>query len=89
VNAEQSSKSPTQKPTRRGFGEGCYLWCHEQRVARDSAGVMATACVSEGDRGNLGKPHRVVGCDDRPDAREGEAGHNGVAERLVVPTRSV
>ncbi len=78
-----------QKPTRLDFGEGCHLWCHEQRVTGDSAGVLATACVSEGDRRNLGKPHRVVGCDDRPDAREGEAGHNGVAERLVVPMRSV
>jgi len=46
------------------------------------------ACVSEGDRRNLGKPHRVVGCDDRPEAREGQAGYGGVADRSVVPLRS-
>jgi hypothetical protein len=32
-----------------------------------------------------GKPHRVVGRDDQPDAREGQAGRSGVAERFVVP----
>jgi hypothetical protein len=30
-----------------------------------------------------GKPHRVVS-DDQPDAREGQAGRFGVAERFVV-----
>jgi hypothetical protein len=29
----------------------------------------------------------MVGCDDRPDAREGQAGWDGVAERLVVPMK--
>jgi len=78
-----------QKPTRQGFGEGCHLWGSEQHAPRDSAGVLAIACVSEGDRGNLGKPHRVVGCDDRPDAREGQAGRDGVADRPEIPLRSV
>jgi len=31
----------------------------------------------------------MVGCDDQPDAREGQAGCAGVAERPVVPMRSV
>jgi hypothetical protein len=35
---------------------------------------------------NQGKPHAVVG-DDQPDAREGQAGRHGVAERLVVPMK--
>ncbi len=26
VNAEQASKSATQEPTRRKFGEGCHHW---------------------------------------------------------------
>ncbi len=35
-----------------------------------------------------GKPHRVIGHDDQPDAREGQAGRNGVAEGPVVPPKS-
>jgi len=31
-----------------------------------------------------GKPHRAIGHHDQPDAREGQAGRFGVAERLVV-----
>jgi hypothetical protein len=31
-----------------------------------------------------GKPHRAIGYHDQPDAREGQAGRFGVAERLVV-----
>jgi len=34
-----------------------------------------------------GKPHCVIGHHDQPDAREGQAGRFGVAERLVVPMR--
>jgi hypothetical protein len=34
-----------------------------------------------------GKPHCVIGQHDQPDAREGQAGRFGVAERLVVPMR--
>ena len=34
-----------------------------------------------------GKPHRAIGLDDQPDAREGQAGRSGVAERLVVPPK--
>jgi hypothetical protein len=35
-----------------------------------------------------GKPHRVIGHDDQPDAREGQAGRTGVAERSAVPLKS-
>ena len=34
-----------------------------------------------------GKPHCAIGYHDQPDAREGQAGRFGVAERLVVPTK--
>ena len=34
-----------------------------------------------------GKPHRAIGYHDQPDAREGQAGRCGVAERLVVPRK--
>src|SRR6202035_1679347 len=46
-NAEQSPKSPMQKPTRLCFGEGCHLWGSEQHAPRGSAGVLAIACVPE------------------------------------------
>ena len=49
------------------------------------AGVVATACT-QGKRTQHGKPHGVVR-DDQPDAREGQAGRRGVAERLVVPMK--
>ncbi len=48
------------------------------------AGVVATACT-QGKRTQHGKPDSVVGCDDQPDTREGQAGRYGVAERPVVP----
>jgi hypothetical protein len=35
-----------------------------------------------------GKPHCVIGHDDQPDTREGQAGRDGVAERFVVPLKS-
>ena len=47
------------------------------------AGVVATACT-QGKRTQHGKPLGVVS-DDQPDAREGQAGRFGVAERPVVP----
>src|SRR5713226_4305549 len=48
-------------------------------------GVVAAACT-QGKRTQHGKPHCVIR-DDQPDAREGQAGRNGVAERLVVPLK--
>ena len=46
---------------------------------------MATACT-QGKRTQHGKPQCVIR-DDQPDAREGQAGRAGVAERLVVPRK--
>ena len=46
-------------------------------------GVLAAACT-QGKRTQHGKPHCVIR-DDQPDAREGQAGRAGVAERLVLP----
>jgi hypothetical protein len=48
-------------------------------------GVLAAACT-QGKRTQHGKPHGVVS-DDQPDAREGQAGRDGVAERFVVPLK--
>jgi hypothetical protein len=49
------------------------------------AGVVATACT-QGKRTQHGKPQGVV-IDDQPDAREGQAGRPGVAERFAVPRK--
>src|ERR1017187_5608450 len=49
------------------------------------AGVVATACT-QGKRTQHGKPQGVVR-DDQPDAREGQAGRFGVAERFAVPLK--
>jgi hypothetical protein len=46
---------------------------------------VATACT-QGKRTQHGKPHGVVS-DDQPEAREGQAGRLGVAERFVVPLK--
>src|SRR5258708_36995615 len=49
------------------------------------AGGVATACT-QGKRTQHGKPRGVVR-DDQLDAREGQAGRPGVAERFVVPLK--
>jgi len=49
------------------------------------AGVVAAACT-QGKRTQHGKPRGVVS-DDQPDAREGQAGRPGVAERSAVPLK--
>src|SRR6202162_5336664 len=48
-------------------------------------GVVAAA-RTQGKRTQHGKPRHVTR-DDQPDAREGQAGRGGVAERLVVPLK--
>src|SRR5258707_1291170 len=48
-------------------------------------GVLAAACT-QGKRTQHGKPQGVVS-DDQPEAREGQAGRPGVAERFVVPRK--
>ena len=49
------------------------------------AGVVASACT-QGKRTQHGRP-QDVGRDDQPDAREGQAGRPGEAERFAVPTK--
>src|SRR3981081_4114159 len=49
------------------------------------AGVVATACT-QGKRPQHGKPDGGVS-DDQPNAREGQVGRLGVAERFVVPQK--
>src|SRR6266496_5134650 len=51
------------------------------------AGVVAAACT-QGKRTQHGKPQGVVS-DDQPDAREGQAGRSGAAERFAVPLKPV
>ena len=53
--------------------------------AQRCTGVVAAACT-QGKRTQHGKPHCVIR-DDQPDAREGQAGRAGLAERLVVPLK--
>src|ERR1700730_10746900 len=59
---------------------------NERRKASSRcAGVVAAAC-KQGKRTQHGRPHGVVR-DDQPDAREGQAGRRGVAERFAVPLK--
>src|SRR3979490_418453 len=46
---------------------------------------VAAACA-QGKRAQHGKPHGVVR-DDQPNAREGQVGRRGVAERFVLPLK--
>jgi len=57
----------------------------ENSTPRRCAGVVATACT-QGKRTQHGKPQSVVS-EDQPEAREGQAGRPGVAERFVVPLK--
>src|SRR5215475_5548933 len=57
----------------------------EAGTPRRCAGVVATACT-QGKRTQHGRPQGVVR-DDQPDAREGQAGRSGEAERFAVPRK--
>jgi len=58
----------------------------ERRLRPAAAtGVLAAACT-QGKRTQHGKPQGVVS-GDQPEAREGQAGRPGVAERFVVPRK--
>src|SRR5437660_8831039 len=56
-----------------------------EEYAHPLHGVVAAACT-QGKRTQHGKPQCVIR-DDQPDAREGQAGRAGVAERPVVPLK--
>jgi hypothetical protein len=55
-------------------------------IPHDPAGVVATACLQTEMARNTGNP-RGWGVAPQPDAREGQAGPSGVADRLVVPRK--
>ena len=56
-----------------------------EATPRRCAGVLAAAST-QGKRTKHGKPQSVVS-DDQPEAREGQAGRPGVAERFVIPLK--
>ena len=87
VNAEQSSKRTMRRSTRQPYrGRLIRLDGNERSdTFRRCAGVVAAACTQE-KRTKHGKPQGVVS-DDQPEAREGQAGCPGVAERFVVPRK--
>ena len=86
MNAEQASKRSLRRPTGRPFpGRLIRLGKRAKSSSSRCAGVVAIACT-QGKRAQHGKPHGVVS-DDQPDAREGQAGRFGVAERPVVPKK--
>src|SRR5271166_3297512 len=79
---------------RRRYHDRMRSWREARRIPRGSeqsktlsccAGVLATACA-QGKRTQHGKPRGVVS-DDQLEAREGQAGRPGVAERFVVPLK--
>src|SRR2546427_6697980 len=57
----------------------------ERRLRPAATPGLAAACT-QGKRTKHGKPQGVVS-DDQPEAREGQAGRPGVAERFVVPRK--
>src|SRR6185369_9316934 len=86
VNAEQASKRTMRRPTRRPFrGRLTRLGERAKNTPSRCAGVVAAACT-QGKRTQHGKPRGVVS-DDQPDAREGQAGRPGVAERSAIPLK--
>ena len=87
VNAEQSSKRSMCRPTRK-WNRGRLTRMGNFRATSAPiccTGVVAAACT-QGKRTQHGKPQCVIR-DDQPDAREGQAGRTGVAERLVLPLK--
>jgi hypothetical protein len=96
VNAEQASKDLTWEPTRLLIGEGRRRWRKRetggigrpksdltQRSHRGNGNGMST----HGRRLQHGKPLSAEARDLQPDAREGQAGLGGVADRPAVPTK--
>ena len=87
VNAEQASKRTMCGPTRRPY-RGRLKWLGE--LSEDYAqplhrGIGGRHVHKESVR-NTGSPDGVVS-DDQPDAREGQVGRLGVAERFAVPLK--
>jgi hypothetical protein len=86
VNAEQASKRTTCRPTRLVY-RGRLIQLGEMSeddarlLHRGIGGGMYTR------KAYATREAQVVARDGQPDAREGQAGRHGVAERLVVPMK--
>src|ERR1700688_716599 len=86
VNVEQASKRKMCRPTRLPYrGRLKQLVELSESTASCYTGVLAAACT-QGKRTQHGKPQGEVS-DDQPNAREGQVGRHGVAERFVLPLR--
>src|SRR5258706_915029 len=87
VNAEQSSKRTMRRSIRQPYRGRLIRLDENERsdTFRRCAGVVAAACT-QGKRTKHGKPQGVVS-EDQPEAREGQAGRPGVAERFGVPRK--
>jgi hypothetical protein len=86
VNAEQASKRSMCRPTRYPFRGrltrlGGMSEEHTQPLHRGSGGSMYTR------KAHATREAPMRDQDDQPDAREGQAGRTGVAERPAVPMK--
>jgi hypothetical protein len=86
VNAEQASKRTMCRPTRRPFRGrltrlGEMSEDYAQPLHRGSGGSMYTR------KAHATRETPMRDQEDQPDAREGQAGRTGVAERPVVPLK--
>src|SRR5262245_31191097 len=84
MNAEQTTERTMHRLTWQGYQGRLTRLGRSVRSNPSSryAGVVTTACT-QGKRTQHGRPHDVVR-DDQPDAREGQAGRRGDAERFAV-----
>ena len=86
VNAVQTSKRLLCGPTWPSYrGRLVRLGDRAKTTPIRRTGVVAAACT-QGKRTQHGKPH-CVARDGQPDAREGQAGRAGVAERPILPLK--
>ncbi len=87
VNAEQASKRTMRRPTRQPFRGRLIRLSEVSKAIRSAAapGYWRQHVHKESVR-NTGSP-KAWSIDDQPDAREGQAGRLGVAERFVVPLK--
>ena len=86
MNAEQASKRKMCRPTRCLF-RGRLIWRGD--TSEDDARLLHRG---SGGSMSIRKAHATReaprrGKDNQPDAREGQAGRHGVAERFVVPMK--
>ena len=93
VNAEQASKRVMWEPTRlhiRGRPPSLGNWgAYPSRSDTNQGSHRGNGdgMSAHGDPTQHGKPQAVGARDPQPDAREGQAGPPGVADRPVVPTK--